>query len=264
MATCKYCNFNLCFQCENPREDELSADGREVRCCCDGFGYREQAMTLAETFMANRDDDAEIDELNRFKTGAEMKDVLSTGRKRAAKAAPIHEGMVCEWAGLAQAGGGSVPIIGCPGNSASDIHHGGDKSVLNNVLGVNLHRICDWCHSRWHQMNDKYYGERPPNGEPFLPLPGNPRFMHDPYTKAEPHDIIASEAWWAKRADQRTTEYREWTTLTLHSSESKNEGGLSSLMGAGTSTEHLISVNETEVGNITTFEPKDDDFMSTG
>lgn len=203
MATCKYCNFNMCFQCEQPREDELSADGREVRCCCDGLGYREQALSLAETFMANRDDDAEIDELNRFKTGAEMKDVKSTGRKRAAKAAPITEGMICEWAGLAKAGGGVKPIVGCTGRPASDRHHGPDKNVLNNEVGVNLHRICDHCHNRWHASNDPFYGERPEAGKPFLPIIGGPGFMHDPSTRATPEQIIESERLWAMRPENR-------------------------------------------------------------
>ena len=78
------------------------------------------------------------------KEGTSMKDVLSTGRKRAADAAPIEGGLVCEWAMLKEAGGGIEPIQGCPGNPATDRHHGPDKSVLNNTVGVNLHRICSW------------------------------------------------------------------------------------------------------------------------
>lgn len=222
MATCMYCNYEMCFQCENPREHEDSSDsyGELYRCCCDGMGYRPTGqLTLAETFMANRNDDAEPDELpSREKSGDQMKDVLSTGRKRAAKAAPITPGMACEWQGLLFAGGGVHPVIGCVSGVASDIHHGPDKSVLNNVVGTNLHRVCDHCHNRWHALNDPYYGVRPENGDPFLPLPGNPRHMHDPFTKATPSDQIANEAWWTKRPEDRT-EYRDWSLTTVEHSD---------------------------------------------
>ena len=103
-------------------------------------------------------------------SGEDMSDVLSTGRKRAVAAAPITKGMVCEWSRLEKAGGGVEPIAGCPGFPAADVHHGPDKSVLNNEVGVNLHRVCHKCHHRWHEANDKYYeGERPPNGEAWIP-----------------------------------------------------------------------------------------------
>lgn len=217
--TCMYCNFGVCAECSEPREDEVSTEPSTglvlVRCCCDGMGYRPGSLSLAETFMANRDDDAEIDDLpSREKAGHEMKDVLSTGRKRAAKAAPIPEGMVCEWAGLMHAGGGVVPIIGCLGNPASDRHHGCDKNVLNNVVGVNLHRICDIDHARWHTMNDPYYGERPPDGDAFLPLPGYQCFMHDRHAKAEPEDQLANELWWQTPVGERPA-YRAWKTSGL-------------------------------------------------
>ena len=103
-------------------------------------------------------------------SGEDMSDVLSTGRKRAVAAAPIGKGMVCEWSRLEKAGGGVEPIAGCPGYPAADVHHGPDKSVLNNEVGVNLHRICKHCHHRWHAANDRYYdGERPENGEAWTP-----------------------------------------------------------------------------------------------
>jgi hypothetical protein len=97
-------------------------------------------------------------------------DPHSTGRKRAAAAYPLKEGMVCEWAGLASAGGG-LPIIGCVnlqnpiddegnivGNLAVHRHHGPDKNTLNNTEG-NVHRICNFCHNRWHTRNDPVYNE---------------------------------------------------------------------------------------------------------
>lgn len=91
------------------------------------------------------------------KEAGEMADPLSTGRKRAAAALPIAVGDICDWAFLKEAGGGVVPITGCPGYPASDRHHGPDKNTLNNEVGVNLHKVCDFCHNRWHAANDMFY-----------------------------------------------------------------------------------------------------------
>lgn len=100
----------------------------------------------------------------------EFDDPVSSGRKRAAVIAPIAVGDVCEWAYLRFAGGGTTPIEGCLGNPATDRHHGPDKSTLNNELGVNLHRICSYCHNRWHSANDKTYTEpRPADNGEWLP-----------------------------------------------------------------------------------------------
>ena len=129
------------------------------------------------------------EKVGNIKVGEEMKDPTSTGRKRAAEAAPITVGMVCEWKQLKEAGGGPEPIKGCPGNPATDRHHGPDKSVLNNEVGINLHRICSTCHNRWHTANDKYYGkskdDRPANGAEWLP---NPVFLDDLVSK--PHNSV--------------------------------------------------------------------------
>jgi hypothetical protein len=119
-------------------------------------------------------------------------DPISTGRKMAAQAAPISAGLVCEWAGLANAGGGVVPIVGCIGRPASDRHHGPDKNTMNNAVGTNLHRICDHCHNTWHALNDPHYGERPDHTKPFLPLSGD-YLPHDPKTRATTEQIVAAE-----------------------------------------------------------------------
>lgn len=127
------------------------------------------------------------------KDGTAMKDVLSTGRKRAAIAAPIAVGMICEWALLKEAGGGVVPIKGCPGNPASDRHHGPNKSVLDNEVGINLHRICDWCHNRWHTANDQYYGEgRPDGGVEWFPVEAYKE--HNPVSKMSKMEALLLEA----------------------------------------------------------------------
>ena len=132
-----------------------------------------------------------------------MEDVTSTGRKRAAVAAPLDRDAPCEWAYLAKAGGGVVPIVGCLGNNKqTDRHHGPDKSTLNNEVGVNLHRICSMCHNRWHAANDEFYGERPPAGEPFVPK-DREILPHDPETRATPEDFQQAALFWATRPTER-------------------------------------------------------------
>lgn len=182
---CLPCTANWHYECANLIYDaDLSTDGAEVfLCCCGANG----GVTVIGP------------EGRQLKSNEEIKDVESTGRKRAAQAKPIGEGAICEWAGLKYAGGGELPIIGCPGNIASDRHHGPDKSTLNNAP-ENLHAICDFCHNRWHTLNDVFYPkQRPANGAPFLPLSGNVK-PHDPDTKATQQEIAANEERWRKRS----------------------------------------------------------------
>jgi hypothetical protein len=133
------------------------------------------------------------------KDPSQYADPMSSGRKKAARVAPIKPGMICEWAWLAKAGGGVVPIIGCPGRPASDRHHGPDKNTLHNNVGVNLHRICDWCHNQWHAKNDPFYGERPRNPDgsidatkPFIPE-GTEVLAHDPETRATDEEVYQED-----------------------------------------------------------------------
>ena len=126
-------------------------------------------------------------------------DPISSGRKRAAEAAPITVGLVCEWAYLKHAGGGPVPIQGCLGNPATDRHHGPDKSTLNNEVGVNLHRICAYCHNRWHAANDEAYGsERPADNSEWLPetVEWSP---HDPDSRLSKMEALAAEMMRTKK-----------------------------------------------------------------
>lgn len=130
---------------------------------------------------------------------SDITDVTSTGRKRAAMLYPIIGEIVCEWAGLARAGGGGEPIVGCKWNiiiadkgpTGGDIHHSPDKNVLNNTpgtLGGNAHRICKSCHHTWHARNDKLYAKRPAGDVPYLPADGEV-IMHDPFTEAEDDEL---------------------------------------------------------------------------
>lgn len=145
----------------------------------------------------------------------DVTDPISTGRKRAALLAPFFPGMLCEWAGLRQAGGGVTPIVGCAGNQltgkkngdpetgwlASHRHHGPDKAVLNNAPGMNLHRVCAVCHNRWHAMNDPFYGKRGEANEQFLPL--QEYYLHDANTEATVEEQELAEQWWETDKDKR-------------------------------------------------------------
>lgn len=96
----------------------------------------------------------------------DFRDPKSTGHKKGTEMYPTSVGQVCEWANKRDCGGGVVPVLGCMGNPASELHHGPDKNTLNNQKlsrGVgnaeNAHVICSFCHNYWHEMNDPYYPE---------------------------------------------------------------------------------------------------------
>lgn len=111
-----------------------------------------------------------------------IKDRLSTGRKRAAMLYPLFRDQPCEWQGKKNCGGGQ-PIIGCINGLQQHRHHGPVKDPVHNELG-NVHRICNNCHSRWHAVNDPVYNE-----EEYK----NTR--HQP-EDAEEMELLANEAKW--------------------------------------------------------------------
>lgn len=83
----------------------------------------------------------------------------TSGRKQAAKLFPLNYDSPCEWKGKANCGGGDYPILGCPSvgeQKQQARHHGPEKNVQNNEVG-NVHRICHYCHYRWHAKNDPTY-----------------------------------------------------------------------------------------------------------
>jgi hypothetical protein len=69
---------------------------------------------------------------------------------------PLVAESACEWQGLSECGGGLYPILGCLSGKQQARHHGPDKSVSNNEEG-NVHRICHFCHNRWHAANNAEY-----------------------------------------------------------------------------------------------------------
>lgn len=199
-------NDDPCLACRAGFHNECDlgwSDSTEP-CCCGGdvsfdmSGNVRVSDTTADIIDGKGVDGGYLGDTHTgTKSLGDYKDPISTGRKFAAQTAPIDPGMVCEWAGLARAGGGVKPIVGCVGRPASDRHHGPDKNTMNNALGTNLHRICDHCHNTWHALNDPFYGERPDHTKPFLPIEGE-CLPHDPVTKATTEQIIAAET---KRLD---------------------------------------------------------------
>lgn len=102
------------------------------------------------------DDSAKPQKVRSQKRDAALKDQQSTGRKRAARAYPLHRDQPCEWRNKVGQGGGNFPIKGCDNGLQQSRHHGPDKNTLNNEDG-NVHRICHTCHNRWHAANDPNY-----------------------------------------------------------------------------------------------------------
>lgn len=198
-SPCPACTLGLPSECfASPDQlggflsclDVLSSDSAEPDAPT-GASMRDR---LLQNVRAPKDDDS-------------VRDQTSTGRKRAAQMYPVSDGMLCEWANLKFAGGGSIPMVGCRGNVLQAvkrehaIHHGPDKSTLNNEHG-NVHRICIPCHNRWHALNDPFYGERPNNGQPFVPLSGD-CLPHDPETLAAEEDFEFSEMYWGLQTKKR-------------------------------------------------------------
>lgn len=171
---------NECFYIETGVSDEA---GAFFVCCCesDTVDPANKQPGIFERALKEAD---------------QIKDPTSTGRKRAVMIKPIHPGDICEWAWLKEAGGGVVPIVGCRGNEATNVHHGPDKDTLNNEL-ENLHKICATCHNRWHTVNDPFYPKvRPPGGTPFVPELLSMR-PHNPDLKATEEDIQEHEKKWS-------------------------------------------------------------------
>lgn len=182
-SPCTECQIGWHNECRSILTGTLDSEGAFFICCCE-----QEAQQIKPTDGVFR---------RALKEGEAIKDQTSTGRKRAALVKPISPGDICEWSGLKLAGGGVVPIIGCRDNLATNIHHGPDKSTLNNDL-ENLHKICATCHNRWHKVNDPFYPkQRPEGGAPYLPenLTCKP---HDPDTLATEADYEANEKKWSR------------------------------------------------------------------
>ena len=227
---CTYCAAYLHELCE----DTEPIDGMVgyVTCCCwNGKAESnepQQIGTLADALLSGLSSGI----IHRTPKDPEnMRDAVSTGRKRAAQIKVIEEGAICEWAGLKNAGGGIKPVIGCSstvlfkerGKYAR--HHGPDKNVINNEHD-NLHLICPTCHNRWHSLNDPYYGDgtglsRPEKGQTWLP---NVEWkLHDPFTKASATDRVNNEIYWSTKKTERTERTEQEVGDTTENGEYDDE-----------------------------------------
>src|SRR5690606_3518264 len=74
------------------------------------------------------------------------------------------------WAGFSNVGGNTHPILGCLEGKQEARHHGPEKNVDNNEVG-NVHRICHYCHYRWHAKNDPTYDWNAGIYIPHQPIP---------------------------------------------------------------------------------------------
>lgn len=151
---CVNCACELHRQCK----DKDDATGL---CCCRGANSSIPNDTNDEEEEV---DDEGYDDVGRkrprknrsLSRDENLRDIQSTGRKRAARLFPLNRTEACEWKYLKFAGGGQYPIIGCIEGLQQARHHGPDKIVTNNEVG-NVHRICHSCHNRWHARNDATY-----------------------------------------------------------------------------------------------------------
>lgn len=209
---CYGCMVGFHEECNQPAK--LDALAGMYRCCCWSNEKVNILSTPGNTVFP--------EERRRTpKDAEEVRDQTSTGRKRAVVAMAEWErgldGSICEWAYLRNAGGGAVPIVGCSGTiirevkqtekvaegeSPRHIHHGPDKSTLNNGP-ENLHAVCAACHGRWHALNDpRYAKDRPDYGRPHLPIDGD-ALPHDPSTKATDLEMEFSDKFWSLTPAQR-------------------------------------------------------------
>lgn len=188
----------------------LNADGKKAKAALEPHKDAENVVT--EKPGPQRGDSGYIhpDAWPSTRDIGSLKSAMSVGRKRADKMFPINVGDVCDWAWLQNAGGGVHPIIGCPGNQATDLHHGPDKNTLNNERGIdgvgvntNVWKICSFCHNTWHGLNNPTYPEGYDRDEqqdrPWLPV-GDIK-PHDPVTLADRDEVYRIDK--ERKADGR-------------------------------------------------------------
>ena len=132
-----------------------------------GLSHDDNEEDSYPRYISRRNSDSSS---RRAKRSANLKDQQSTGRKRAARLFPLDPESPCEWAGSSNCGGGTNPITGCLSGKQQARHHGPIKDTTINDEG-NVHRICHYCHNRWHAKNDVGYDWNQPDATPHSPLP---------------------------------------------------------------------------------------------
>ena len=162
LSTCFFCAANLHESCT------------EIESCACSLQSHNTELVLSPTKSEGLDSESvsepdDEDEGVRYKSrskrqsnsraskrASSLKDQQSTGRKRAAKLYPLDREAACEWRGKSNVGGGDYPIRGCIYGKQEARHHGPIKDTTVNDEG-NVHRICHYCHNRWHVVNDPGY-----------------------------------------------------------------------------------------------------------
>lgn len=148
---------------------------------------------------------------------------ISGGRKRAAALYPIDRMAPCEWRGLANVGGGKIPIVGCINGKQQHLQHGPVKATYRNER-ENIHKICVTCHNRWHSVNDPVYDE-----VEYDSLPHKPR-------QATPEELMENEINW------KTGIYSK----ELVASYKIKAGDSSGVGGSGENSEDIRSKEDSE------------------
>lgn len=181
----------VCLPCATGYHFECWRPNNTPACCCHDELKADGMIANAKAIVRERRG-------RKNKATGEVKDVESTGRKRAAILYPLDREAPCEWQGKKNVGGGVEPIVGCINGLQSNIHHGPDKNTLNNDPD-NISRICARCHNRWHTANDKYYAARPPVGNvPFVPRPPLIALPLSQWEIATPEELVENELRYAK------------------------------------------------------------------
>ena len=142
--------------------------------------YNAETLETPQELEDESNDTRRSAKSGRSRSRRSLGDSQSSGRKDAAKRFPLVPDAPCEWANKANCGGGTTPILGCIEGKQQARHHGPDKNVQNNEEG-NVHRICHYCHYRWHAKNDKDY-----DWNAGIYPPHDPR----PFTEAEKQFVI--------------------------------------------------------------------------
>lgn len=161
-----------CFNCGRGFHDECTTECDS--CHPDLVKEAKKQLGLGKSIGAPIKDDADVN------------DPYSTGRKRAAIKFPLYRTNPCEWRGKKNCGGGLNPIVGCITGLQEHRHHGPIKDPLHNERG-NVHRICTFCHNRWHELNNHVYDEMR-----FAEMP------HSPVAATE-LELLENEAFWRIR-----------------------------------------------------------------
>ncbi len=142
-------------------------------CFSCGRGFHDECLAILDNDCCDKYY-SQLDNHSLKNENSPKKEVtISAGRKRAAAKYKLDPEARCEWAGLANCGGGLKPIVGCIVGLQQARHHGPIKDPTHNEE-ENIHRICSSCHNHWHRANDEIYDENLYSTLPHNPKPATP------------------------------------------------------------------------------------------